>query len=171
MAKEKTTTDDFFEKDYKLPDSSKYMKFQPGKNKFRILSSPVTGFEYWTKEDKPVRSKTLFTETPNGKENKEGKVSISHFWAMVVYNYDMNEVQTLEITQKGIQKYIKGLTEDPEWGSPKGYDLVVTRVGSGLETKYTTVANPHKEVSKDVLEKYEAADIKLEELFEGATDF
>lgn len=161
-------TDPFFTEGYKLPDSSGFMKFQPGKNKFRILSQPITGFEYWTNDDKPVRSKEKPVETPNIKLNKDGKGNISHFWAMVVYNYDSDEVQILEITQKGVQKYILGLTEDPAWGSPKGYDLVITRTGSGLETKYTTVANPHTPMSDEIMKRFQESDIKLETMFENA---
>lgn len=166
MAK-KEKGDDFFDKGYKLPDSSGYMKFQPGKNKFRILSQPVTGFEYWTTEDKPVRSREKFDETPNIKVDKNGKSVVTHFWAMVVWNYSMEEVQVLEITQKGIQKYILGLVEDEAWGSPKGYDIVVTRTGSGLETKYSTTANPHSDVDPEILEKYETSNINLDSFFES----
>jgi hypothetical protein len=155
------TTDNFFAEGYKLPDTSKYMKLQPGKNKFRILTSPLTGYEYWTNDDKPVRSKELPKETPDIKTTKEGKSNISHFWAMAVYNYDMEAVQILQLTQKGIQKYITSLVEDPAWGSPLGYDLVVNRTGSGLETKYSTVANPHTEVSADIKAAFEAAAIDL----------
>ena len=168
MAKEKSLEQDFFPPDYKLPDGSGYMKFLQGENKFRILSSPVMGYEYWTTEDKPVRSKEKFTETPNIKiDPKTGKSSVNHFWAMVVYNYATEEVQILEVTQKGILKYILGMVNDQNWGSPKGYDLVVTREGEGLATKYSTRSNPHKDVDKKVLEKFEASEIDLEELFKN----
>ncbi len=169
MALKKSAASSFVPDGYKLPESSSYMKFLQGKNKFRILSSLVTGYEYWTSENKPVRSKTEFKETPFIKTDKDGKnTSTNHFWALVVWNYATEEVQTLEITQKGIQKYILGLVNDPEWGAPQGYDLVVTREGSGFETKYTTTANPHKELPDDIKEAYEKADIDLEKLFEEA---
>ncbi len=163
----KDPMNDFLNEGYDLPDTSEYMKLVPGKNKFRVLSSVVTGYEYWTTENKPVRSKEKPVETPNIKVEKNGKSSISHFWAMVVYNYDADAIQTLEITQKGIQKYIVGLTKDPVWGSPKKYDLVIDRSGAGLETKYTTVANPHTPVSDDIQKKFEASKIDLEAMFKN----
>lgn len=160
--------DEFLPEDYKLPESAEFMKMLPGKNKFRVLSSLVTGYLYWTQENKPVRSKEPPTDTSDGKiEPASGKVKVSHFWAMVVYNYATESIQTLEITQKGIQKYITGLLNDEAWGSPKKYDLVVTREGDGLATKYTVAANPHKEVPANILEMYEAAGIDLQKMFDS----
>jgi len=159
--------DEFIPKGYEPPKSSGYMKFAQGKNKFRILSSLVTGWEYWTTEDKCIRSKEEFTETPDIKvDPKTGKKNISHVWFVVVYDYADETIKILEITQRGIQKYILGLVNDADWGSPKGYDLVVTREGEGFNTKYTVAASPHKAVSQDILDEYEKAEIDLESLFE-----
>lgn len=160
--------DEFMPSGYKLPDSASYMKFLPGKNKFRVLSSLVTGYVYWTDENKPIRSKEQPEDTSDGKvDPKTGKVKVDHFWAVVVYNYATESVQTLEITQKGIQKYITGLLNDEAWGSPKKYDLVVNREGDGLATKYTVAANPHKEVTAEIAEMYEEAGIDLQKMFDS----
>ena len=169
MAKKDPLADEFIPKGYEPPKSSGYMKFVQGKNKFRILSSLVTGWEYWTNEDKCVRSKTEFTETPNIKvDPKTGKKNISHVWFVVVYDYADETIKILEITQRGIQKYILGLVNEADWGSPKKYDLVVTRDGEGFNTKYTVAANPHKDMPASVLAEYEESDIDLESLFEDA---
>lgn len=152
---------------YKLPESNSFMKFVSGKNRFRILSSLVTGEEYWDVNNKPVRSREPFVETPNAKEGEDGKVDIKHFWAVVVWNYATESIQILEITQRGIQKYITGLISDPAWGSPKGYDLVVTREGDGLATKYTVAANPHKEMDPEIIKQYEESGVTAESLFEN----
>lgn len=167
MALKKNTEESFVPEGYEVPGGSGYMKFTQGKNKFRILSSLVTGWEYWTTEDKCVRSRTEFTETPGIKvDPKTGKTSVNHFWAVVVYDYATESIKTLEITQKGIQKYVLNLVNDPDWGSPKGYDLVVTREGEGLATKYTVAASPHKAMPESVLAEYEKANIDLNSLFE-----
>ena len=167
MAKEQDPlASEFLPSGYEFPASNSFMKFIVGKNKFRILSPLTVGFEYWTTENRPVRSKTQFEETPGGKTDGDGKVSINHFWAVVVYNYATKAIQILEITQKGIQKYILGLVNNPDWGKPQGYDIVVTREGDGLATKYTVAANPHKKMSADVLEEYKKSGITAESLFE-----
>lgn len=165
-AKKQPLEDEFLPKDYKLPDSNSFMKFVAGKNKFRIMSPLTTGYEYWTNENKPVRSREPFGLIEDGKTDENGKVNINHFWAVVVYNYATESLQLLEITQKGIQKYILGLVNDPDWGKPQGYDLVVTREGDGLNTKYTVAANPHKEMDAEIVAAYEASDLDPESLFE-----
>jgi len=167
MTKKDQLADEFLPKDYELPASNSFMKFSAGKNKFRIMSPLTTGYEYWTIEDKPIRSRTEFTETPNIKvDPKTGKSNINHFWAVVVYNYATEAIQILEVTQKGIQKYILGLVNDSDWGKPQGYDLVVTREGDGLATKYTVAANPHKDMPADIVEEYKKSGITAESLFE-----
>ena len=157
---------EFAPKDYKLPESNSFMRFQAGKNRFRIMSPLTTGYEYWNVDNKPVRSREMPTETPDGKTEEDGKVKISHFWALVVYNYATESFQLLEITQKGIMKYILNLVNDESWGAPQGYDLVVTREGDGLNTKYTVAANPHKEMDPEIVAEYEASGLTAESLFE-----
>lgn len=166
-AKEKSLEDEFAPKDYKLPEGNSFMKFVQGKNKFRIMSKLTTGYEYWNKDNKPVRSREMPIDTSDGKEEEDGKVRVNHFWAVVVYNYATESLQLLEITQKGIQKYVLGLVNDPDWGAPQGYDLVVTREGDGLNTKYTVAANPHKEMDPEIVAEYEASGLTAESLFEG----
>jgi hypothetical protein len=39
-------------------------KFRQGPNKFRILSAPIIGYEYWTEDRKPVRSRELWRTIP-----------------------------------------------------------------------------------------------------------
>src|SRR3990172_6527620 len=72
---------DFLPKDYKEPEMSNYMKFSDGDNIFRILSKAIIGFQYFTDENKPVRSKVPFTKIPN--DIKVGG-QIKHIWAFVV---------------------------------------------------------------------------------------
>ena len=166
-------SNDFFGmEDYKIPSTSNYMKFQEGENTFRILSSAITGYEYWSQDKKPVRSKEAWENIPSDAQlDDKGNPRMNHFWAMVIYNYDAKRIQILELTQKGIMKYIQSLVNNPRWGSPKGYDLVVTRSGSGFDTEYSTIANPHSEVDEAVMQKYQSMNVDLEKLFTGEDPF
>ena len=158
--------------DYKVPITSSYMKLVEGKNKFRVLSSAIVGYEYWTEDNKPVRSKTPIDEEPtNIKRDKDGNYNISHFWAFVVWNYDAKRIQILELKQKGVMTYMQGLVNDEMWGNPKGYDIVITRKGSGFDTEYITTANPHRPLDPEIQAKYENTKINLEALFTGADPF
>lgn len=165
-------TDFFPQADYKMPVSTNYMKFQEGDNTFRVLSSAIVGWEYWNTDNNPIRSREPFDGKPDHiKQEKDGSYRINHFWAFVVYNYDAQKVQILELTQKGIMKYIQGLVNNPKWGNPQSYDLVVNRSGTGLDTEYTCVANPHSEVDPVIMTKYQMMSINLEALYDGADPF
>lgn len=167
--KKQPLADEFLPPNYKLPEGSGYLKFAQGKTKFRFLSSLVTGWEYWRNSSEgkpePVRSREEPKDTSDGQINeKSGKVDVRHFWSAVVWDYASESVVIAQITQKGIQKYITNLLNDSDWGNPKGYDIVVTREGEGLATKYSVSASPHKEVAPEVLVAYKDANIDLEKL-------
>ena len=162
----------FPQEDYKLPVSSNYMKFQEGDNTFRVLSSAVVGWEYWNTQNKPVRVHDKPEEIPeNIKTEKDGSIKINHFWAFAVYNYEAQKIQILELTQKGIMKTIHGLVKNPKWGDPKGYDITVTRVGTGLDTEYGAVPNPHTPLAGETKEQYEKLNIDLDGLYSGKDPF
>ena len=164
----------FLPKDYVAPKAGgNYLKFKDGDTTFRILSSAVTGYEYWNTDNKPVRSKTQFSSTPKDiKLDKDGvPTKVKHFWSMVVNNEDENKIQILQISQKSIQDAIKALVENKKWGAPTGYDITVTRSGDGLETSYTVMPNPHTPVSSQVQKDYEDKNVNLEALFTGADPF
>ena len=144
------------------------MKFKEGKNRFRVLSKPVVGWEYWTEDNKPVRSKELWNVVPL---NARLPWDYKHFWAFIVWNLDDERIQILEITQKGILERLQGLIENEHWGDPREYTLTITREGEGLKTRYVVDPSPHKKTPAEVTEKYKETDINLEELFVGGQPF
>ena len=162
-------TNDFLPTDYEVPSGSdKYMRFQKGENKFRILSSPILGYEWWNDEG----DKRIPRRIPMNKDIPVTEIddpeSVKHFWAMIVYNYANKKIQILEITQKGIQKTLRALAKDEDWGSPiQKYDIVVTRTGDGMETKYEVLPKPATKLTEGIVEAYEGMEIRLEALFEN----
>ncbi len=161
---------DFFpSEDYAIPETSNYMKFKKeGAHKFRVLSSAIIGFEYFKADNKPVRSRVPFEETPGIK--KGGKVN--HFWAFVVYNYEAKRVQILEVTQKSIQTQMQDYIKNPDWGNPKDYDITVNRKGTSMnDTEYTVMPSPHKPVDPSIKEQFEKMRINLEALYEDEDPF
>lgn len=183
MPWEEEKMNDFLPKEYDVPKSGgNYMKFVDGANRFRILSSPILGWEWWVdmngeprgegvkpqKGDKPKRIR--MSENPPS----DAAGSVKHFWAMVVYNYAEKAIQILQINQKSIQRALKSIVKDPDWGDPKGsegYDIEVTRSGEMLETEYVVMPKKPTPLDKDVQDKYEEMNIKLEVLFEGGDPF
>lgn len=161
--------DEFFPAEYEVPSTNDFMKFEKGENNFRIMSSPVMGWEYWNTQDKPVRSKTEWAMTPEDikLDSKTGKpTSVKHFWALVVFNYAAKTVQQLEITQKGVMDAILALAKNAKWGNPKQYDLTVTREGDGLKTKYTVMPSPASELSPEMVAEFEKKAFDLNTVFE-----
>ena len=162
----------FPDENYKLPVSSNYMKFVEGDNTFRVMSSAIIGWEYWNTDNKPVRSKERPVHMPDDiKIEKDGTMRINHFWAFAVWNYEDKKIQILELTQKGIMKAMQSLVKNPKWGNPIGYDITVSRSGSGLDTEYFPQAIPHSEAPSEAVVMYERMKINLDALYTGEDPF
>lgn len=163
------TTDNFFpEADYSPADTSKYTKFPIGDIKVRALSSAIVGYEYFDNENKVHRSKEPFEETPDIKQNE----SVKEFWAFIVYNYTTKRIQIMEINKKSMMDQVMNYIKNPDWGSPKGYDITINRKGSTKnDTKYTIVASPHNAVDPSILEQLSKTKIDLTELYVGGDPF
>lgn len=161
---------DFLPKNYEVPVSpSNYMKFLEGDNRFRILGSALIGWEYFNKDNKPVRSAEPFESEPSDMK-KEGKVKA--FWAFPVWNYQTKSIQILELTQKGIMNAVKGYVDNEKWGVPFLYDFNVKRTGEGLDTEYQTQAEPPiGEVSDEIKNAFMERPINLEVLFTNGDPF
>ena len=166
-------TTQFLPEDYKLPDNSRYTRLKDGRNKLRVLSSAIIGYEYFNTNNKPVRSKAPFKTIPDDIGlDRDGKTKrIKHFWAFVVWNYDTKSVQVLEITQSTIQSQIKALVDDEVWGRPQDYDITITRTGEGFDTEYNVNPTPHSELSDEIKEAYESETIELNALFTNENPF
>lgn len=164
--------DEFLPSGYDVPQKGgNYMKFQEGENRFRVLCSPVIGYEWWEDRTdgsrKPVRV-DMDTKIPVSTVDPD---SVKHFWAMCVWNYKEEKVQILEITQKGLQKSIKSLASDEDWGSPINYDLVVTKTGQKLDTEYTLQPKPAKKLDEGIKQLFQDMNIDLTALFRGEDPF
>lgn len=159
---------------YEAPkQQGNYMKLEDGANKFRVLSSAIVGYEYWTAANACVRSRTPFDQTPADiRMNKDGKPErVKHFWAFVVWNYATENVQILELTQASIQGPINDLVRNEEWGDPHSYDITINRKGEGLDTEYSVQPSPHKAVAGNITAAYEKMKVNLDALFEGGNPF
>lgn len=161
--------DNFLPENYEVPATiGNYMKFEKGDNLFRVLSSAIIGWEYWNVDDKPVRLKAKPDQMPLDMRADD---KLKHFWAFVVWNYKFNKIQILEVTQKSVQDEIMKLVNDVDWGSPKNYDLKVTRTGDKLETKYQVTQKPHTPLKDEVKEALANTPVDLTNLFNGEDPF
>lgn len=161
---------------YELPKSEggNYTKLKKGTTtKIRILTSPIVGWEYFTNENKPKRQREAFNGIPS--DSKEGRKP-KEFWAFVVWNYEENAIQIMEITQNTIKEKLFNLAKDSDFGDPKAYDIKIARNnGEGIETKYDITAlgkaefSPEKANVEEIMK--EAKGIRLEALYDGDDPF
>jgi hypothetical protein len=153
----------FLPENYSAPkgENSNYMRLQDGENKFRILSQPILGWLDW--DDKtPVRS--IFNDKPKPLDSAR---PVKHFWAFIVWNYAIEAIQILEVTQASIRDAIAALCQDVDWGQPYFYDIKVTRRGKEKETSYTLSPMPHRPTAQKVKEAFAAKPCQLDKLFAG----
>lgn len=157
----------FLPKGYTAPKTAgNYFKFEKGENRFRIMSSAIVGHEYWTADNKPVRSRSPFRSVPDDARLDEGVFKPKHFWAFVVWNYALNRLQVMEVTQQTIQSAIEALVQNPKWGPPQGYDIVIKASGDGFDREYTVVPEPHTPAPQ-----HDISNVYLEELYTGGDPF
>ncbi len=161
---------DFLPQDYKVPqDSGNYMKFVEGENKFRILSSPIVGWEDWDDERNVYRFP--MNQKPEKSKSKKKGARVKHFWAMVVWNYKEKKIQILNITQATVQKAVKALVDNPKWGKPYDYDFVITRTGESLDTEYQVMPEPKEKLNPEIAKLYKDCKVNLKALYENGDPF
>lgn len=147
-----TTANTFLPKNFKIPDAGNaFFKFKEGDNKFRVLTDAVIGVEGW-RDGTPFRRigpDATIAEDEVDIDEKYGKPKINHFWAFMVWSYREEKVMLCQINQKNIQKAILQYAQDKEWGSPKNYDITVTRV-EGAKVSYQVKPSPAKPLKADI---------------------
>jgi len=170
----KNTSESFMPSNYNVPTSggADFMKLQDGENRFRILSTPVIGYEGW-KDGKPFRrEETVCSITPDmvdldTKFDPAGKPKINHFWAFAVWNTTEKKVQILELTQKTIMSPLHDLINDADWGDPRKYDISITRTKVGDKVTYTVKPFPHKDLTAEIKTAYDDSDIDPRSILKG----
>ena len=172
----------FLPENYSLPKAeTNYFEFEDGENRFRILSSAVTGFKYWLDENKNVLSNPTkgcqsiyvrdLSEVPKPiQDNPNFKPK--HFWAMSVYNGKSETIQVLKLTQVSIMTGMLSYINNPDWGTPAEasvfeYDFVVMKEGDGLGTKYTVMVCPKSPLANDIMALYQSMSIDLDAFYKG----
>lgn len=159
----------FLPEDYQSPKPTSQLYFRPldGENRIRILSKPIFGWEDWTIDKKPVR----FQMNEKPVKPIDPKKSIKHFWAFIVWNVQLEQIQIMQITQATIRSSIEALCKNKEWGSPYEYDIIISKKGEGIETEYSVLPTKPSPVSKEILQAFKDKPIQLEALFISADPF
>lgn len=140
---------------------SAYFKPEAGNNKVLVVGPTVVGYQYWTNGGEVHRSPEVFEETPDIRIRKEKDKDTGeeiekeekqqYFWAIPVYNFGSESIETWQVTQKGIRDQLAALQANEDWGDPTGaYTITINKKGEGLDTKYVVTPNP-SEKDKDAI--------------------
>lgn len=164
--------------------TSNYLKFTPGKTYFRILSSPLIGFEYW--QHKPTDEKDVSVRTKEKIKdadllfpaiNKFGETSYSReFYAFKVYAYDDNtrksgSIKVLQSTTQSIKQQIRSFIMSQDHKSIDNYDLVMEKSGQDKATRYTLSRLDSSDKSIEVMEAEAKTPVNLDALFYNKDPF
>ena len=149
-----------------LEEEKKYVqlgnKMPEGEYKFRIVSKIINGWKDWDSKDKPhrfrVKNKPKSPIVP-------GK-TIKAFWAMVVWDYQKEDLQILEITQNVLRRSLEMLFINEDWGDPTSFDFKIKKEGTGINTNYKVIPIPPKPMNKAIKDAVEGTKIRLEALYE-----
>ena len=162
-----TTISDDFEV---LSSKSNYFKMVPGEHKIRVLSNSIAGWLWWTEEGDGTRKPNRIPVDQN--PPVEFAESVKKFLTFVIWNYEFGRMQVWEVTQSSIQRELKRLDHDPDWGSLTDYDLKVTRVGTDMNTtRYTVTPKPKTEISKEIAKAVNEGLPELKALFVNEDPF
>lgn len=154
--------------------ASPYVKFADGdKRSLRILSKPVTGYEFWIDDEDGNRRPVRWKPNEDRPEHAIGDERAKKFVAFVVFEYSEDgkggDVKIWQFSQRSIIDQMAMLFKDRHWSE---FELVVVRAGKGLDTKYN-VTGIQSQIEENLVafatecEKY----IKLDNLFTGDNPF
>lgn len=163
----------FLPKNYETPSgSSDYFKLQDGKNRIRIMSEAIVGWEGW-KDNKPFRRKGIeknISEDEVDIDQKYKKPKLNHIWAFIVWDYESESLKYFTLTQKTIMKAIDGLVNDEEWGDPEAYDIGIEKIVKGPQTSYAVNAYPPKKITPEIASAMRDTELDAENVFREAGD-
>lgn len=152
----------FLPADYVAPKTTGgYFKPSETKTKIRVIAPAIVGYIDRDKSgDKPKPIRTKEKKAPIGEDYPK------HFWAFPIWNYESNAVEIRDVSQATVRDQITALVMS-EWWDPMDYDIVVSKTGKMMETKYFVGTTPagKTELSDEIKLKVKETPVNLEALY------
>jgi hypothetical protein len=160
--------------DYKVQSAGEYIKM-PGEGQFLYFAflgddTLVTGWEYWNKDNKPVRklgvSPFSKEEMADVRTKDDGTPdSQKHVWWVYVYDVKNKKSGVLSISQKSVQTTLTDIIRSGDYELSSSI-VKISGAGAGLKRTYTTLVVPAKSDAMEEIEaaREEAADVSVDEL-------
>ena len=152
------STESFIPEGYSAPVSGGgFTKLELGDNTLRILSNPFMMWLSWT-DGKPSRQPYNQPKPAKGSGQKD---SVKHAWGLIVWNYKTKQIEVFELDKQDVINGLVSYAQNPKWGHPKHYDIVINKSGSGMETEYKLVVEPKTVPSQQIIDGFIANPIDL----------
>ena len=138
-----------------------------GQVRFAILANePLCYFEVWGEDETGKPRPFRFPSEASADEIKEGmganytrrikddgteepqKFAI----AMPIYNFDINRVQVLTMTQKGLQKELDEISQVEEYGDMTEWDFIMTKAATNSPDMYGLRPVPRKPGTQETVD-------------------
>lgn len=128
--------------------------------------APSGGGSYLTIQPGETVQMRFFGEPIKFEETYQGQTSI-RFATLVLFRNKQKKISEAKGYKFGwtIQKALKALRDDEDWGDPTGFDISVTRTGAGLDTKYAVVPKNKGPLGADDKAVVEGCSLDLHALF------
>jgi hypothetical protein len=128
---------------YKRP--SDFMKFEQGENRIRVVSEGVIAMQHGLKTANRYVNLGFCTEKPDCPHCKKGNEP-KRVWKWIVFDYANRDVKLLDAGPM-LGNQLCEFGDDPQ-----KFDVIVTRSGTGLDTKYkVTKAVKSESFTDDIL--------------------
>jgi len=148
---------------------SDYTKLEVWENELRILDWRVAvWYEYFNKENKPVRQKEEFKTLPEDIKVNEKTWKPQYpkeVWAMKVYNYKTKKVELWAATQAIIKNTLYQYAYNEKLWWLWNLDLTINKSWSWLETTYT-ITPVQAPLTDEVKKANEETEIDLDWYFD-----
>lgn len=148
--KKSTTTSDLFLTASSVPNGGE-LRFSP------VGDTSLDFYEVWGRTSEGRPKCLRFSEEPTGKElqdraadeglnlvDQKGEPSrLKQALAFWVWNYSTNSVQLFQVSQVSLLDTLAALLSDEDVAKdPGSWDFLLSRTGTGMDTRYTLMLKP-----------------------------
>lgn len=128
-------------------------KLEQGEHRFRVITEAISWYQYFPESGGVTRvDQKPDTEPTDGKVTDYWQSTRKFFYAFGVVNVDTLDVSIMHLDKMGVVRDLENYVNDPDYGDPRGYDIVIVKQWSWKETKYSMKVKPPKEAEAKVVE-------------------
>jgi len=139
------------------PQDNPWLKFEEGTTTIRLLSHSYHFKSHYVKSENKSYDCTGFVETCKW---CQGANLPRQRWAyaILVRGKEESLIKVMEVGWS-IFGTILNLSKDEDYGDPRGYDLKITKTGTGLDTSYTVIPGKETDFTEEEMKLLEPKEL------------